>query len=108
MSFRRKSNLTSQWRSFVAQHADDVAELRRLSHWLETPDRFDGLLQQGNCVLENSTASLTDLSAREWQHFQAIVDSYSTHWQSYFVRTMYVAYYAERDRRAVVGVKSDS
>ena len=108
MSFRRKSNLTTQWRLFVARHADNVAELQRLTYWLETPDRFDDLLQHGNLMLENSPASLTDLSAREWRHFQAIVDSYSNDWQSYFVRTMYVAYYAEHDRRSADGAAPDS
>ncbi|WP_286764416.1 MULTISPECIES: hypothetical protein [Rhodopirellula] len=108
VSFRRKSNLNTQWRQFVARHADAVAELQRLAYWLETPDRFDDLLQHGNLVLEDSPASLNDLSAREWQHLRTIVASYSVDWQSYFVRTMYVAYYAEHDRRCADGVSPDS
>lgn len=100
MSFRRKSNLTTQWRLFVARHTDAIAELQRLAYWLETPDRFDDLLQHGDLTLDDSPASLADLSAREWRHLQAIVDSYSVDWQSYFAPTIYVAYYTELGRRS--------
>ncbi len=99
MSFRRSNNQTDQWRVFCTKHNRYVSQLPRLASVFATADRFDQFLQSGVYDGDGMMLTIMSLTDDEWLPFSLFVDQYSIDWQSYFTKTMYVAYCDEHDKR---------
>lgn len=99
MSFRKSKNITDRWRAFCKKHIRYLSKLPRLASIFSSADRYDQFLQTG--VFDDNEDSLTivSLTEEEWVPFSRFATQYADSWETYFVRTTYVAYHRERTKR---------
>lgn len=102
MSFRGLPTRREQWSRFCGQHRALVEGLDSIAVAFSNPERFEELLQSGVTSSKDATAELTALSEEEWRLFNGFVDHFEHDWQSYFVETLYPAYFREGQRRAAL------
>ena len=100
MSFRRRHNQLTDWREFCIRHQAILRDLHRLQSAFASADRFEELLAQGRVANRDGVVELAQLSAEEFQALQAFVGHFKVDWQSWFVATLYPAYFVECDRRS--------
>lgn len=99
MSFRRKTTETDQWRKFCHRHKTLIEQLPRLSPLFSSSSRFDEFLETGIYQSNLHQISMHCLTNEEWDVFLLFVEEYSKDWETYFVPTLYHAYFAENKRR---------
>lgn len=99
MAFRGLPNEREYWERFCRAHPELVSQLGRVGLAFTSPSRFEELLQAGSTRSRDDEVSLGALSDQEWELFAAFVSHYSMDWQSYFVRTLYPAYFREAEKR---------
>lgn len=99
MAFRQRLSLREAWQAFCNFHTSILERLPRLAVVFRRSDRFDDYLQRGNDPVDASVVSLSELESDEWRTLVEFVKHYKHDWQSWFVRTWYVARFAECERR---------
>ena len=102
MTFRRRHHRVAEWREFCGRHQQVLRDLQSLQSAFASADRFEELLARGRAANRDAVVELTQLSGEEFQALQAFVGHFKTDWQSWFVATLYPAYFAECERRGCV------
>jgi len=100
MSFRRLPTDREYWSRFCGRNGGLIEALDSIAIGFASPDRFEELLQSGVTGSKDATAELSKLSNDEWLAFNGFVEHFRRDWQSYFVETLYPAYFREVQRRA--------
>jgi len=100
MAFKKAGSSHDSWSSFRDEHRVSIEALDSIAVAFSSRARFDQLLQSGTTSSKDATAELTALSDEEWRVFDGLVEYYRHDWQSYFVQTLYPAYFREVERRA--------
>lgn len=100
MSFRRTTNETDQWRNFCRRQETLIDQLPRLTPLFFSSSKFDEFLETGSYQSDEQPISMSSLTNEEWDVFLLFVSEYSKDWETYFVPTLYHAYFAERNRRS--------
>ena len=87
------------WSQFCERHSFLVNKLPSLPIAFSNPDRFNDLLQRGETSAKDATERLSELSNEEWQAFEMFMKQYRNDWDTYFVETLFPAYFKEVERR---------
>jgi hypothetical protein len=87
------------WERFCQSHASLIEKLPSLSLAFSSPERFDDLLQRGETASKDATATLSEIPASDWPTFQEFMRHYQNDWETYFVETLFIAYFKEVAKR---------
>jgi hypothetical protein len=99
MAFRRRHHRVAEWRAFCDRHQLVLRDLDSLGSAFASADRFEELLTQGRVASREGVVELSQLSCEEFRALRAFVGHFKVDWQSWFVATLYPAYFAECERR---------
>lgn len=100
MAFKGIPTDRESWLRFCNDHQASIDALGSIAVAFSSAARFDELLQSGKTRSKEATAELVALSDEEWRIFDGFVEYYRHDWQTYFVQTLYPAYFREVERRA--------
>ena len=101
VAFRSIGSEREQWKRFCEKNAGLLAALSHISLVFRTPARFEDLLQRGVTSSKDAEVTLQALSDSQWRSFVLFVDQYSDQWQTWFVESLYPAYFREAKCRGV-------
>lgn len=99
MSFKQNHSKHTDWRGFCQKHESLLIELPSIALALTNPDRFEELLERGSIKLGEETQDILGLSDLEFRALQEFVSRFKVDWQSWFVASLYPAYFRECERR---------
>jgi len=99
MSFKRLPIERHQWERFCVAHSVLVGQLPSLAIALSTLARFEELLSRGHTESRQDAATLAALSEQECAVLCQFVNAFQRDWETYFVDTLYPAYFRELRRR---------
>ena len=101
MAFRHKWTEHDRWERFCERHRALINQLVALQTAFTNPHRFEELLSVGSVQSINMNTRLSELSSAEWAVLTQVVEQFQNDWQSWFVATLYPAYYQELQRRTM-------
>jgi hypothetical protein len=99
MTFTRLPTEREYWSRFCEVREAQISKLDAIAVAFTSPSRFEELLQIGVTRSAESAAELSRLSDEEWNQFSGFVTDFSNDWQSYFVASLYPAYFHEHQHR---------
>lgn len=100
MSFRRTINESDQWRQYCRRHETLINQLSRLAPLFSSSSNFEAFLETGSFQSNEQQILMSGLTDEEWSVFRLFVTEYSKDWETYFVSTLYHAYFTELEHRS--------
>jgi hypothetical protein len=99
MAFRRHPTLEEQWQAYCLQRRALLATLQRMVVAFSSSVRFADLLERGLVETKDQSIRLDSLSDDEWNTLLRFVTDYRREWETWFVETLYPAWFREVARR---------